>query len=527
MNSAQIHKVLEQRKIKKSETVQEYFLAMKELSKGIIENEALFEYVIDGLDEDPNNTVNLYGAKTLSEFKEKLKIFEKIRNSVKKSNSQTKTRNNPVKNVDTSRQSVKDDGNLKAAMKDKAEKRCFNYGDEGHLAKECDKKLLGTKCFNCNKYGHLSRNCTESKRGKSKTDVNENVNIVNMPVQNHALKDVTICNKRISALIDTGSPITLIREDLLFDLKNADITLTKSRRMFSGFGNGEAETQGYIQTTIYVDDEDYPITLYVVPKSAMNEKLVIGRNLLESARLEIDQKGIKIIKTEPSIFLSYIELPEQTKSDIDQISDKNLRDKVENLISSYSPKRSKTTNIKLKIILKDESPIYQSPRRLSFKEGEFVNEEINNWLETGIIEPCSLEFASPVVVVKRKNGSFRLCVDYRQINKVIVKDRHPLPLIDDETDKLVDGKVFCTLDLKNGFLHVDVDDNSKKYTAFVTHKGPYEITSAKQNDTYDVQRKTMGDGPLKTSTCAEFIKPWLSINQSFESNDGSGRPNVG
>ena len=69
--------------------------------------------------------------------------------------------------------------------------------------------------------------------------------------------------------------------------------------------------------------------------------------------------------------------------------------------------------------------------------------------------------------MKKKNGSTRICVDYRQLNKKIVKDRYPLPLIKDELDSLQGAKIFSTLDLQNGFFHVSIEESSRKYTALV------------------------------------------------------------
>lgn len=83
--------------------------------------------------------------------------------------------------------------------------------------------------------------------------------------------------------------------------------------------------------------------------------------------------------------------------------------------------------------------------------------------------------ASPIVLVKKKNGSTRLCVDYRLINKKIFKDPYPLPLIEDQLDELQGAEIFSTLDLRNEFFHVTLEESSRKYTAFVTPDGQYEF----------------------------------------------------
>jgi len=127
------------------------------------------------------------------------------------------------------------------------------------------------------------------------------------------------------------------------------------------------------------------------------------------------------------------------------------------------------------IIPKDEKLIFQKPRRLPASEHEIVEKQVTKWLNDGVIKESTSEYASPVVIVKKKDGSPRVCIDYRKLNKVIEKDGHPLPLIEDLLDKSENSRVYSTLDLKNGFFHVPVEKESHKYTAFVTHCGQYEF----------------------------------------------------
>jgi len=113
------------------------------------------------------------------------------------------------------------------------------------------------------------------------------------------------------------------------------------------------------------------------------------------------------------------------------------------------------------VILQSEEPIYQRPRRLPTVERDIVEKQVRDWLKDGIVEPCSSEYASPVVVVKKKDGSSRVCIDYRKLNRIMVKDRYPLPLIEDQLDKLQEAKVFSTMDLRNEFFHVNVTCDSR------------------------------------------------------------------
>jgi len=94
-------------------------------------------------------------------------------------------------------------------------------------------------------------------------------------------------------------------------------------------------------------------------------------------------------------------------------------------------------------------------------------------LKTNIIRPSTAEYNSPIVLVKKKkNGELRLCVDYRELNKYIIKDKYPLPLFDDNLDLLRGKKYFTCLDLKDRFHHIAVD--SIKFTSFTTPLGRFE-----------------------------------------------------
>ncbi|GFU95129.1 hypothetical protein TNCV_4139131 [Trichonephila clavipes] len=76
---------------------------------------------------------------------------------------------------------------------------------------------------------------------------------------------------------------------------------------------------------------------------------------------------------------------------------------------------------------------------------------------------------------KKKDGSSRMCIDYRKLNQKLVKDKFPLPIIEDVLDTFCKSKVYSTLDLRNGFFHVDVDEDCRKYTSFIVPDGQFEF----------------------------------------------------
>jgi len=124
--------------------------------------------------------------------------------------------------------------------------------------------------------------------------------------------------------------------------------------------------------------------------------------------------------------------------------------------------------------LKDHTPFNYRPRRLSYAERDAVKDIICGSLDQSIIKESKSEFCSPIVLVKKKDKTYRMCADLRELNKILVKKHYPIPHIDDLLDKLW-GKIFFTkLVLKNAYFHVRVSEQSFKYLSFSIFLGQYE-----------------------------------------------------
>ena len=134
-----------------------------------------------------------------------------------------------------------------------------------------------------------------------------------------------------------------------------------------------------------------------------------------------------------------------------------------------------TTLVQHEINTGDAMPIRQPPRRLPFHQRQIIQELVSNMLERGVMEPSNGPWSLPVVLVKKKDGTTRFCVDFRKVNDLTKKDAHPLPRIDDILDTLGGAQWFTTLDLASGYWQVEVNPANREKTAFATPDGLYQF----------------------------------------------------
>ncbi|KAK3743858.1 hypothetical protein QZH41_005256 [Actinostola sp. cb2023] len=141
------------------------------------------------------------------------------------------------------------------------------------------------------------------------------------------------------------------------------------------------------------------------------------------------------------------------------------------VFTSSSSDLGRTNLAKHTIDTGDAKPIRQPARRLPMHRREEAEQQVQKMLKDGIAEPSASPWASPIVLVRKRDGSMRFCVDYRKLNEVTVKDSYPLPTIDSCFDALSGSKWFSTLDLSSGYWQVEMDQKDKEKTAFTTGSG--------------------------------------------------------
>ena len=131
-----------------------------------------------------------------------------------------------------------------------------------------------------------------------------------------------------------------------------------------------------------------------------------------------------------------------------------------------------------KVDLTDETPIYRPIYKLSPQELAEVKRQVEYLLELGLIRPSESPWGAPILFVPKADGGLRMCVDYRWINRVTVKNRYPLPLPEELIDRLGEAKVFSKLDLRSGYWQLPVRPSDTEKTAFRTRYGHFEFLVA-------------------------------------------------
>ena len=204
--------------------------------------------------------------------------------------------------------------------------------------------------------------------------------------------------------------------------------------------------------------------------------------------------------------------------------DKFQKEEVKRLLTEYadvfsrdSTDLGKTDVVQHQINTGTATPIRQPPRRLPLVQREEAVKAVYEMENQEILEPSSSPWSSPIVLVRKKDGSLRFCVDYRKLNEVTKKDSYPLPRIDNTLQSLAGSKWFSTLDLRSGYWQVEIDPKDK---AFSTGIGlwqfkvmPFGLCNAPA--TFERLMEQVLSG-LPMSVCLVYLDDILVPSRTFE-----------
>ena len=161
----------------------------------------------------------------------------------------------------------------------------------------------------------------------------------------------------------------------------------------------------------------------------------------------------------------------------------NIPSEVQSLLDSFPQVFSEPIGLPPKRQVSHSIPLITGARPIQIRPYTFapalkdeIEKQISDILTTGVIRPSTSNFASPLLMVRKKDNTWRPCVDYRHLNALTVKSKYPLPVIDELLDELHGACYFSKLDLRAGYHQIRLSEGDEHKTAFHTHNGHFEFT---------------------------------------------------
>lgn len=267
----------------------------------------------------------------------------------------------------------------------------------------------------------------------------------------------------ILALIDTGSMVTLVGKKVADQLYNMGIRPKTTDRKLLMANSTENKVQSMYQFHCTISGNSSLVNALYVP--TLTSPMVLGMDVIDSLKL--------VTINEPEILRrSEHPIEEHSVTEVEAVLDLTVEE-TETLnrflmkeLAKFEGVTGQTKLIEHEIRLKESTPIKHRYYYRNPKMQEIINNEIDKMLEDQVIEPSNSPWSSPIVMVKKPSGKYRVCVDFRAVNDVCVKDAYPMRQIDSILNKLREAKFISTIDLKNGYWQVPLKDSSRPITAF-------------------------------------------------------------
>uniref|UniRef100_A0A1E1WCE6 CCHC-type domain-containing protein n=1 Tax=Pectinophora gossypiella TaxID=13191 RepID=A0A1E1WCE6_PECGO len=380
--------------------------------------------------------------------------------------------------------------------------KCYVCGQLGHKSFRCSKKAKldtttansdpGTSkdakgasnlkiCSFCKKPGHSEQTCFAKDRSepRNKRKVNLCTEMPSTLKKHSDLTTAVIQGIPVDVLIDSGAlNISLISSDIL---KHFSCQLKPFSCTLKGLGSQEIVADSCVTLTVEFNEISIEADFVVVPASFMNTPIIVGTDIL-------NRDGVTYVRTKDAQYITHCKERPKTVSTVvsDQVSINTplqgtereallsaLDEYSEFLITGTAATTVKTG--KMCISLTDDTPVAYRPYKLSHQEKLKVRDIVTDLKDKGIIRDSQSQYSSPIILVKKKDGTDRMCVDYRALNRITVRDRYPMPLIDDHIDRLGKFNYFSSLDMATGFYQIPIEEESIHKTGFVTPEGHYEF----------------------------------------------------
>ena len=367
-------------------------------------------------------------------------------------------------------------------------------------------------CYYCGKKGHVSKNCFLKKRSEVNAIEGENEEELSLLESNRLL---TLCvkagNTRTTALIDSGASYNFISRQLVENDKKLEEVVQKVSKPVQVVNGEKMETFGRVKVMIrYGKYNEVEENVYCYVVDIANYGVILGRTWLfqhnpridwreglieftkddklvclrtnlsqemEREMVQLNTIGRKEIADNGTAIIMFLKgenaakLEEDTEEQIEEV--RTLKKKFPRVfeeVMRMPPRRDNDHEIDTG----NEEPIALKSYRMSPKELDSLKEELDKLMELGYVRPSKSPWAAPVLIVPKKDGALRLCVDYRALNRVTKKHKYPIPRVEELLDRLGNSVVFSSLDLASGYHQIRIQDESIEKTAFTTRYGQFE-----------------------------------------------------
>jgi hypothetical protein len=356
---------------------------------------------------------------------------------------------------------------------------CRNCGGK-HVDRKCP--AFGKKCHHCGKLNHFQTVCrsrlqhvnyTEASTSEATQNSSSDESVFNLCCTNSSIPSVcvNIFNSDVKFLIDTGSSVNIMNENIYNNMSSKPSLQQPVPLIFAYGASQPLDVKGYFRTTINYKGKTVTADMYVVGNTdSRQSSCLLGAKTAQA---------LDIVQFAFSSFAASSSIPDQYPS-------------------LFDGKMGKIEGISVKLhIDHDVPPVTQRHRRIPFHVRKDVEAELKRLEDLDVIEPISgpTPWVSPVVVVPKKSKGVRVCIDMREANKAISREKHPMPTVEELMSDLNSSTVFSKLDLSNAYHQLELDESSRYITTFVTHVGlrRYKRLLFGVNAASEIFQKTVAD----------------------------------
>lgn len=295
----------------------------------------------------------------------------------------------------------------------------------------------------------------------------------------------TIGGVAVQALLDSGATNSLMPSRMIPILTSKGVKVEPTDRQLTLADGSPSSVVGKALIPLNVGDKVWVGEFFFV--SSFPYEAILGVDSMRGLKMSIDfstpcvtMKGSSNRTTAPLIHLCSVQLendffpedvfevsPSVSHPDLDESHYSRFRTFIDQWKTEFASSRGLTSVSEHKIYLEaNVPPVRQKNYPMSPHIQETVEAEIEKLLEKGHIEPSTSPWCSPLVIVSKKNGEKRVCVDFRTLNRHTIKNSYPLPHLQSVLDSLKDSRIVSSIDLKSGFHQIPLNEESKALTAF-------------------------------------------------------------